>query len=98
MNRFSHSNLLTVDGQGDLEAAPLARFAEYIDRPAVGLDNPARDRQPQPGAPRLVVKYGSKIRARFSGAIPIPLSLTLISILPCDAFASSISVPPSGIA
>ena len=65
MKTFGHLNLLTVDGQDNLEAAPLARFAENSDRSAVSLYNPACDRQPQPGALGL----GREVRLEDSRAV-----------------------------
>ena len=52
---------------------------------------------PTPRPPSLVLKKGSKIRARTSGGMPLPSSATRATTsLAAGAESESVTVPPSG--
>ena len=65
-----------IAGQPDPEHRAAAGAVRRGDAPAVPLDHPLGDREPEAGAPRLVVRNGSKITGSSRGSIPGPSSAT----------------------
>ena len=65
--------------QVNLELCALSHPAVDLNKPAVALYDADDRGQSQPGAlpTSLVVKKGSKILSRFSGGMPVPVSVTL---------------------
>jgi hypothetical protein len=65
--------------QENNESRPLPDLALRLDGPAIPVNDAVDDRKPMPvpWPGSLVVKNGSNMRSRTSGAIPFPVSLTV---------------------